>query len=216
MNKPISFCCLSYNHARFIERCITSIWAQNLQNAEILVLDDGSNDDSVKILRELQRTSPHPMSVIAQENSGNIGANLNKLIKQAKNKLIAFISCDDEFIPNTFAEKISLFNEEQMALVYHTQIVFVDDNNKRLSGYPKMQLDDIENPTFEDILNADYSIQGSFYIQGAIFRKDIIDRVGGFDEDMICDDIILRTKYLRYLLKTNEYKAQILHKPGIL
>ena len=142
MNKSISFCCISYNHAQFIERCIKSIWAQNLQNAEILALDDGSKDDSVKVLNELQKISPYPMSVIAQENSGIIGLNSNRLIKAARGELLAFISCDDEFIPNTFAEKIAFFDDEKMALVYHSQITFIDNNNNKLKGIP-MIIDDI-------------------------------------------------------------------------
>lgn len=215
MSRLISFCCVCYNHAEFVERCVKSIWAQDLKNAEILVLDDGSKDNSVEILMELQKVSPYPMSVMTQENSGNIGANLNKLIQQTQGELIALISCDDEFIPNTFAEKIAFFDDEKLALVYESQMIFVDEDNEILSDFPKMSLDDIANPTYDDVLACDFQNIHSFYIQGAIFRKDIIDKIGGFDEDMICDDIILRTKYIRYL-QANKYKMQILHKPGVL
>ena len=65
-NKLLSVCCLSYNHAQFIEKCIKSIWNQDYDNIEILALDDGSTDDSINVLNSLKEISPIPMKVFAQ------------------------------------------------------------------------------------------------------------------------------------------------------
>lgn len=217
MNKLISFCCLSYNHEKYIKQCITSIWNQKYENIEILVLDDGSQDNSLKILNELKSQSPYPMTIINQENCGNIGANFNKLASIAKGDLITFIACDDAYIDNSMSEYIDLFNKnDQLALVCHSKITYVNENNEELHNYPDLKLESIENPTVKDILELDYSELGSFYIQGGIFRKDIVDKIGGFDDDMICDDIILRTKYLRYLLDHPNYQIQVFNNSCVL
>ena len=76
-----------------------------------------------------------------------------------------------------------------------------------------LKLDSIENPRVDDLLELEYSDFNSFYIQGAFFRKDIIDKIGGFDEDMTGDDIVLRTKVFRYLKEHSEYGYEIIKEP---
>ena len=216
-NKLISFCCLSYNHEKFIEKCIKSIWNQNLNNEdiEIIALDDGSNDKSLQILNKLKNESPCKMIVLAQPNSGNIGANMNKLINLSEGRYISIIACDDYFVENSIEYKLKLLNtDKNLALICHSKINCVDENNIQIPAL-KQTLDTINNPGVEDILKLDYTELHSFYIQGSIFLKSIIDTIGGFDEDMMCDDIILRTKYLQYLVNHPQYKILILKTPGI-
>jgi alpha-1,3-rhamnosyltransferase len=55
-----------------------------IDHIEILVLDDGSDNSSVNVLQELSRRSPFPMKVMVQENTGNIGKNINRIIKMLK------------------------------------------------------------------------------------------------------------------------------------
>ena len=217
MNKSLlSVCCVSYNHSSYIERCIQSIWNQDYKNIEILALDDGSSDDSVQVLSRLKERSPVPMNVYSQANTGNIGANFNKLLKKAAGKYVMLIACDDFFITNTFAKKISfLEGNEALGFVCESSIKVVDENDKIIEKYPELKLNSIENPSISDILELDYSQFGAYYIQGAVYRKSIIDEIGGFDEDMICDDIVLRTKYARYLLKNKEQTCLVLKEPGV-
>ena len=211
----ISICCLSYNHEKFIKQCISSIWQQKYSNIEILALDDGSTDNSLQVLKELKANSPFPMTVIGQKNSGNIGANLNKLIKSANGEFITFIACDDAYIENELSKRINIMqNNNKLALVCNSKVNYIDENNNTIQG-DALKIERCTNPTIEEVLELDYTELGSFYIQGSIFRKDIIDIIGGFDEDMICDDIILRTKYLRYLLNHTNYDIKLLHEPCV-
>lgn len=216
MDIEISFCTLSFNHAKFIKQCIQSIHAQGLFSYEIIALDDGSKDESAKILQDLAKISPCPMRVISQKNSGKIGANCNKMASFARGKFLAFISCDDAFVANTFKEKLAFFEDENIALVLDKNINFINENNEPFENPPKYTLQSLENPSIKQILELNFSELHSFFIQGAIFRADIFKEISGFDEDMICDDIILRTKYLRYLLKNKNLKIKILEKPGVL
>ena len=205
IDKKISFCCLSYNHSAFVEECIKSIWNQNYNNIEIIVLDDGSKDNSFEIIQQLEKQSPYPMTIITQKNSGNIGANFNKLISKATGDYITFIACDDCFIENTIPEKIDILNNnDNIAFVCDSKIRAIDENNNEIKDYPKMKLDKIKNPSAKDILKHDFKRIHSYYIQGAVYRKNIVDAVEGFDESCICDDIILRTKIARYIIKNKK------------
>ena len=215
-NKLLSVCCLSYNHEQYIEKCIKSIWNQNYDNIEILALDDGSTDNSINVLNSLKDISPIPMKVFTQENSGNIGKNFNKLFNEAKGEFIAVIACDDEFIPNTFHKKVSLMSDNKnLAFICDSQIIAIDENDNTIDNYPTLKLETLDNPSIQDILELDYSELGSFYMQGAIFRKPIVNKISGFDEDMICDDIVFRTKYARYILNYPEYSCKVFNEPGV-
>ncbi len=149
--------------------------------------------------------SPLPMRVFAQENSGKIGANANKLIAAASGELLAFISCDDEFVPRTFAKKIAMFAaNSNLALVCESQITYVSEAGEPLNYGMRMKLDALQSPSAREILELEYSELHSFFIQGAVFKKSLIDSVGGFDEDMRFDDSVLRTKCLRELVRRGE------------
>jgi len=211
----LSICCLSYNHAKFINECISSIINQDYSNIEIIALDDGSSDGSSDILSDLAKNSSVPFKFIRnQENSGNIGKNFNLLLNSATGDLVMFISCDDKLIEESLKEKINMFLDDSVAFVCHSQVIAINDKSEKINSVPPLTLDSLENPTIDDILFLDYSELGSFYIQGGIFRKSVVEAVSGFDEDMICDDIILRTKVARFV-KSNHLKFNVLKKPGV-
>lgn len=212
----LSFCCLAYNHAKYVEKCIESIWNQDYKNIEILVLNDGSTDNTADVLDKIQKESPVKMRVFNQENCGVIGKNFNKLINEAKGEYIALIACDDKFIENTIKEKMDLLlSDEKLAFICHSKVCGIDDNDNIIDTIPPLKLDEIENPTLEDILKLDFEEINSYYIQGGIYKKSVVLDFGGFDEDMICDDIIFRTKLSRYLLRRPEYKFKVLKNAGV-
>lgn len=103
-----SVCCLGYNHANFLEQTIRSIWNDGYQDIEIIALDDGSSDESVKILNELADKSPFPMRVIAQENTGHIAKNINRLLKYASGEFVAVIALDDVYDKGCISKKAAI------------------------------------------------------------------------------------------------------------
>lgn len=212
-NNLLSICCVSYNHSQYIERCIQSIWNQDYKNIEILALDDGSSDNSIEVLYKLKETSPCPMTVISQKNTGKIGANFNTLINQAKGKYISIIACDDEFVPNSFLEKVNKMNEnENLCFITSSKVYSINDKNE-ISEADKMLLYDINNPTADDLLSLEFNDFHSYYTQGAIYKTDLIKTVGAFDEDMICDDIVLRTKCAQYIKEHSNLSFEVWKKP---
>lgn len=210
-----SICCLSYNHAAFIESCIRAIWDQDYKNIEIIAVDDGSYDNGVEILNELAKISPVPMMVIAQKNTGNVGGNFNKALEKAKGEYILFTSLDDKLYPHALSEKIRVMEQEEtIAFIANSSITGIDDHENINDTVPPLDLNDIDNPTIDDLLNLERQILGTFYIQGTVFRKDIVDAVNGFDEDMVGDDIILRTRVFRYIKNNPQYSFKIYKTPA--
>jgi glycosyltransferase involved in cell wall biosynthesis len=212
MNKPlISIITLCYNHAEFLEESIISIWEQDYPNIEIIVIDDGSQDGSGEKLLELQKQSSFPMDIILQKNTGNIGLNLNRGIKKAKGEFISFLSCDDKLAPNIFFKLFAAINKD-------TNIQFVIPKEYFLFGSRNNDIFDavLQNSftkTFDNSIDKMLELEkegGSFFVQGTLLRKSIIDAVRGFDEDMLGDDIVLRVKMLQHIKKNPPMKFDVI------
>ena len=211
----LSICCLGYNHGAFIKDNINAIWKSKYKNIEIIVVDDGSSDDSAEILKEMQAKSPVPMDVIIQKNTGNIGYNFNEGIAKAKGDFIAFISLDDIFVEESIEKCMNILSKDKnIAFVAASKITAIDNNGKICTNaVPPLELDTMNNPTVHDLLELEYKSFGSFYIQGVFFNKTVIDAIKGFDEDMIGDDIVLRTKIFRYMIQNPQWRFVIIKEP---
>lgn len=195
----ISFCMVGFNHSKYLEKCVYSLWNQNYKNIEIIVLDDGSSDTSVTKINELAKISICPFKVIQQKNTGNVALNFNTAFKYAKGDYVMFMSLDDYLDINAITEKIGYIKENHnVAFIANSKIKGVDDQGEEVV-IPKLKIDTIPSPTIDDLLMLEFTDLGSFYCQGTLFNSDVIRKVGGFDEDLTGDDLVLRTKVFRYV-----------------
>lgn len=210
----LSICCLSYKHGAFIKDCLDS-FRQVKSDIEIIILDDGSPDNSFEIIKKQASQYNYNIKLISQENTGNIGLNFNRLLSSASGEFITFISLDDCLYDDAIDKSVEILkSNDKIAFVAASKITPVDGNKKILTDVNLgLKLDTLSNPSAKDLLELEYSEFGSFYIQGAFFRKDIVSAVKGFDEDLIGDDIILRTKVFNYLVAHPEYSFRILKDP---
>lgn len=211
-DKPLlSICCLGYCHAEYLSDAIQSISDIGYGNVEVIVVDDGSTDTSVALLNELSRTVSFKMTVIAQENTGNIGLNFNTAFSAARGELVIFLSLDDVFNPGVMRQQIEMMTvNADLAFVASSKTVSINHEGYVTEKASQLPLHKEDSPDIDMLLELEYAEFGSFFIQSAVFRKAVIDAVGGFDADMTGDDIVLRTKVFRYLKSTSQYGFAIL------
>lgn len=88
----------SYNYARFIRECVQSIWAQTWRPLELIVVDDGSQDDSVAVVSELLSTAPIPMRLLTPGRVGLIRA-LNLALENCSGEYVSLLAADDRMSP---------------------------------------------------------------------------------------------------------------------
>lgn len=196
----LSICCLGYNHARFIPAAIEAMWKFNDPNIEIIAVDDGSSDGSPELLQKLAAKSPVPMKLILQKNTGNVGKNFNTAFKQAEGEFVIFVSLDDMlYAPNITKHLRRMRQDDTLAFTASYKNITIDANGHREEEIT-LPLSSIKKVTLKDLLEMEYNNFNSFFIQNAIFRKDIVEQAGAFDEDMTGDDLVLRTKIFRHML----------------
>ena len=94
-NISISVCMPVYNASRYLRDCIDSILSQSFTDFELLIVDDGSTDDSVEIIRSY---SDSRIRLI--ENKHDYIGSLNLLLQEARGKYIARMDADDVMLPN--------------------------------------------------------------------------------------------------------------------
>ena len=90
----VSIIISNYNYARYLNAAIESAIAQSYQNFEIIVVDDGSKDNSQEVILELQKKYPNKIKAIFQENQGQGGA-FNTAFQASSGEIIAFLDADD-------------------------------------------------------------------------------------------------------------------------
>lgn len=102
----ISIAVTSYNHGRFIEYALDSVLQEDYPNKEIVVIDDGSADNSAELIRnwvEKNKANIH-VTFICRENKG-LAYTLNELIAKSKGKYIALLASDDAFCNNGLSKR---------------------------------------------------------------------------------------------------------------
>jgi glycosyltransferase involved in cell wall biosynthesis len=105
-NPLVSVVVPSYNHARFIDTCLDSIYGQTWARIELIVIDDGSSDDSVARIREKLKACPFPHQFIARENRG-AHHTINEAIALATGEYINILNSDDRFHPQRLEKMVA-------------------------------------------------------------------------------------------------------------
>ncbi|MDT7602623.1 MAG: hypothetical protein QOF61_620 [Acidobacteriota bacterium] len=119
----------SYNHAPFVERTLASIFAQTHPPAELLVIDDGSRDDSPRLIERALASCPVPCELVARENRG-LSATLNEgLARAARGQCFAYLGSDDVWLPDFLRARVALLNSRPASVLAYGHAFWIDDRD---------------------------------------------------------------------------------------
>jgi len=178
MKKPlVSVIIPTYNSANLIERAVSSVLFQTFQDFEIIVVDDGSTDNTAQIMSRLQKRDSRILYTHIS-HSGGAARPKNIGIKMAKAPFIATLDADDEWYPKKLEKQIALLSDpSRPRLGYVTCFaLYVYEEEKMKFIYRVPRYKDI----LQRILAHDYMGSGS----GMIYKKEVFKKVGGFDESL--------------------------------
>ena len=105
-----------YNVEKYIERCIKTLITQTLSDIEIIFVDDGSKDNSKKIIEKYLKLYPNKLKYLYKENGGLSSAR-NYGIPYAKGEYIAFLDSDDYIEPTMYEEMYNTAQKEKSDMV---------------------------------------------------------------------------------------------------
>jgi glycosyltransferase involved in cell wall biosynthesis len=183
-----------YNCEDTIEETISSIELSSFKNFEIILVDDGSKDNSIQVVENLILKSNFKISLFIKDNEGPSKAR-NFGVTKASGKYIVFIDSDDK-IHSTYLEKAfnKISNDEKYALVYSNVELFGAETGK-------WNLKDFELKNF--------LIQNSIPIF-AMFKKDNFLQLNGFDENLhFAEDWELWIRFLKNFGSAFQIKEEL-------
>jgi len=177
MNEPIcSVIIPTYNHAKYIDRSIQCALDQTYPHVEVVVIDDGSTDDTPeRVKKYLDRI------VYRRKSNAGLGAARNTGIGLSKGKYLQFLDADDTIEPEKLSTQIKLLEENGDIAVVYSDCSCTDEEGRALdnTSYP---LKDEEHPL--PILLK----RTLFSVHAPLVRKCAIVDAGRFDESRIAQE----------------------------
>lgn len=114
----------SYNHERFVASAIRSVLEQTFTDFELIIVDDGSADDSAKIIKTFE--DPRIRAVFFEKNRGAAAAT-NKAVSLARGNYIALCNSDDRWVKNKLDAQLSIFKEQPNLAATFSDVIWIDD-----------------------------------------------------------------------------------------
>lgn len=176
-----------YNHEHFIVECVNSILEQSYSPIELVILDDGSSDNSLATLQAfLDSVALVPATTtIDLQTQANQGMchTLNTIAKRARGKYIAFIGSDDYWMPDKLKDQVDYLEQHPEITLVHSNAVKIDENGCRLKeiDYSKKQN---SGSLFEALVRR----TGGINTPSHLYRRSVYDSIGYYDPDYSFED----------------------------
>ena len=193
----ISIITPSYNQGKYLEKTITSVLEQNYPNLEYIIIDGGSTDNSLEIIKKYQN---HLTYWVSEKDNGQVSA-INKGLKLCSGNIFNWLNSDDYLQPGAL-NKIA--------------DAFIDDNVKVVAG----KVRNFSTKGEEIIPNQNLSTKGlmcwepgvKFVQPGVWLRRNLIEQAGGIDEQFhYAFDWDLYIRYLYHFPNVKEIDDLLVH-----
>ena len=166
----------TYNRAHIICEAVDSVLAQTYSNIEVIVVDDGSKDDTLDKLKAYGDR----IRVVSQKNAGPAAAR-NRGIAEARGELIAFLDSDDIWLPSNIERQVCLLQRAGSAAPCCMSNILMKWNSGDRTSFDIAML----KPTVEEglWLNPDEILATRFvlFTQASVIRRKVLEKIGSFD-----------------------------------
>ena len=177
MKPLISVVMAAKNYARFLPTAVDSVFAQTIADWELVIIDDGSTDETPAAVRPYLR-DPRVRYVrsdrLGQSRAKNLGERLSR------GGFIAYLDADDAWLPTKLEKQLAVFAEHPECGVVFTARELIDDAGRTIA--PNAQQTTTAFPrghVFEQIF-----LKNFVCFSSAMVKKQVFDRVGGFDPNL--------------------------------
>lgn len=179
-----------YNAEKYLEEAIASIFAQDYPNFEVIVVDDGSSDNSVAMLKQLQQT--YDFQLYSQHNQG-VSAALNHGLRYAKGSYVSTPDLDDIMLPESVRIRADYLDKNPNVGCVGALITYMDSDGKTIK---QQKRDQIQTYDFDKVLSGAVVIGAPV----ALYRMSAMKRAGFYAPHLRVQDfqMTLRIAHLGY------------------
>lgn len=175
----------SYNHALYISDAIKSVINQTYQNWELIIVDDGSKDNSIEIIEKFVQKDSR-IQLVVQENAGAHNA-INRGLDMSKGKYLAVLNSDDIYEKNRFSLMIDEMENNPEIGFMCSYITIINDRGKKLGvkeGWKNMEPWQVPHPELsfkstdsfkKNLLMTNFTSTTSNFL----FRRSLYEKIGG-------------------------------------
>jgi len=205
-----------YNSEKFLKFCIESVLNQSYSDIEIIAVDDGSTDGSLKVLREYE----NKISIIEQNNHGLTSA-LNAGIKKMNGKWFKWLSPDDVLEPQAIETLVNHAKKLSDNTIVYSNWEIIDENGENLRNFVESDYNNLENFEFnirlldDQHINVNTSIIPSSLFKSGCTFQNLADSVVVDYDFFLRAGILFGTSFQlvpKFLLKYRIHTAQLSHK----
>ena len=161
----------AYNAAKYIKRCIVSLLEQTYKNIEIIVVNDGSDDNTLEMAKQ------YNIIVLDKENGG-VSSARNSGLNKATGDYICFVDADDYVEKNYIESVVNILNENSYDIV-ETPLLFEASFKNRIAYYTEYKIEGEKKSTN---FNQEYFNNELRYVIGVFYKKEVINNIY-FDEN---------------------------------
>ncbi len=194
----------AWNEENCIQRTVNSVNKLDYKNIkEIIVVNDGSTDNTLKILTALKKDIPN-LRILNKKNSGKADS-LNQAIKIAKGELICIVDSETVVRKNALSKTVGYFDDQKMGAV--TVPILIRNPKNLLARLQRIEYVGIAlTRKLLEPIDSIYVTPGPF----ALYRKSVLEDIGGFDPENITEDI-----ELTWSLASKGYKRMMNMETGV-
>ena len=195
-----------YNHEKYIVKCLESIVNQTYKNIELIVIDDGSPDNSYKMAKDYLESQDINLNFIIKTRK-NIGMcnTLNEITHMSNGRYISFIGSDDYWDKDKIQDQVEFLEKNSDLVLVHSNSYIVDNDNNITSQIDFSTKKNSGNIFKEIILGT-----GGINTPSHLYRMSVYDTIGYYDPDLKFEDTdfwLRLTKHFKvgYINKFHSY-----------
>ncbi len=172
MQPKLSVIIASYNHQDYIAETLRSLEEQTFEGFEIIIVDDGSTDNTVEVAKSTQSRA----QIHTQENQGVVAAR-NRGVSMAKGRYICFVDSDDVVLPERFAKQIALLEDDsELGLVFADALI-IDSQGVKIGKFSDVY--PVVPGDVAQMLAMHYCFTPMITV---MVRKDVLRKTGPFEK----------------------------------
>jgi glycosyltransferase involved in cell wall biosynthesis len=194
----VSAAIITHNRAHYLDDAISSVLGQSFRDLELIVVDDGSTDDTAAVVA---RYDDPRLRYVRREHRGK-AVSRNAAFRLAEGDFVAFCDSDDFWRPDRLERQLAVFEEHPTVGMVHGQVELVDSAGRPLPERTAAQRADFSAAHRKRATYASYAFNCCCLSSTILVRREVFDTVGPYDSELPIEDYDF---YLRLVLDFDVY-----------